>query len=185
MTFGDADSDLGATATSGLAVSYSSSTAGNCTIVSGKLHVVGAGTCTITAFQAGNDNWLAAPSEERTFTIAKKAQTISFTAPSGVTFGDADSDLGATASSGLAVSYSSSTAGNCTIVSGKLHVVGAGTCTITAFQAGNDNWLAAPSEERTFTIAKGADDQLHGAVRGDVRGPRFGSGCDRVIGPGG
>ena len=126
MTFGDADSDLGATATSGLAVSYSSSTAGNCTIVSGKLHVVGAGTCTITAFQAGNDNWLAAPSEERTFTIAKKAQTISFTAPSGVTFGDADSDLGATATSGLAVSYSSSTAGNCTIVSGKLHVVGPG-----------------------------------------------------------
>jgi len=154
VTFGDADVTLNGTASSGLAVSYSSSTTANCTIVSGKLHVVGAGTCTVTASQAGNDNYLAAADVTLTFTIAQKAQTVSFTAPSSVTYGDPDVTLTATASSGLAVSYSSSTLSNCTIVSGKLHVVEAATCTVTASQGGNDNYLAAADVTRSFTIAK-------------------------------
>ena len=154
VMYGDADVDPGATASSGLAVSYSSSTTSNCTIVSGKIHIVGAGTCTVTASQAGNDNYNAAPSVERSFAIAKADQTITFVAPSGKNYLSADFDPGATASSGLAVSYSSSTTGNCTIVSGKIHIVGAGTCTVTASQAGNDNYNAAPSVERSFAIAK-------------------------------
>jgi hypothetical protein len=158
VTFGDADRDLGATASSVLAVSYASSTTANCTIDSTthKLHVVGAGTCTVTASQAGNDNWLPATDVTKSFAIAKEAQSISFTAPTGVTFGDADFDLGATASSGLAVSYASSTTANCTIDSTthKLHVVGAGTCTVTASQAGNDNWLPATDVTKSFAIAK-------------------------------
>jgi hypothetical protein len=43
----------------------------------------------------------------------------------------------------------------CTIVSGKLHVAAAGSCTIDADQAGNGNCTAAPQVEQTFTIAKG------------------------------
>jgi hypothetical protein len=152
--FLSADFDPGATASSGLAVSYTSSTLSNCTIVSGKIHIVGAGTCTVTANQAGNDNYNAAPPVERSFTIAKADQTITFTAPSGKNFLSADFDPGATASSGLTVSYTSSTLSNCTIVAGKIHIVGAGTCTVTANQAGNDNYNPAPPVERSFTIAK-------------------------------
>ena len=87
-------------------------------------------------------------------TIAKKNQTIEFAAPTGVTFGDADSELVATATSGLAVGYASSTTSNCTIVSAKLHVVGAGTCTVTASQAGNGNYNAATPVERSFVVEK-------------------------------
>ena len=46
--------------------------------------------------------------DSRTFTIAKANQTITFPAVGTVTYGDADAPLGATASSGLAVSYSAS-----------------------------------------------------------------------------
>ncbi len=154
VRYGDPDSDLGATASSGLAVDYTSQTTGVCTIVAGQLHVVSAGSCTIQADQAGDDNYNAAPQVERTFTIAKADQTIDFTAPSGVRYGDPDSDLGATASSGLAVTYASDTPSVCTIVSGQLHVVAAGSCTIDADQAGDDNYNPAPQVERTFTIAK-------------------------------
>ena len=156
VTTDTADFDLAATASSGLTVSYTSSTTDTCTIVSGKLHVVAAGDCTVTAHQGGNASYNPAPDVERTFTIAqgKSSQTIDFTAPTGVKYGDADSDLGATATSNLAVSYASSTTGKCTIVEGKLHVVAAGGCTITASQGGNESYKAAPDVSRTFTIAK-------------------------------
>ena len=71
------------------------------------------------------DSGLSSSNGTGSLTVNKAGQTITFTAPSGVRFGDADSDLGATASSGLPVSYVSSTPAVCTIVSGKLHVVAA------------------------------------------------------------
>jgi MBG domain (YGX type)/Bacterial Ig-like domain (group 3)/Chlamydia polymorphic membrane protein (Chlamydia_PMP) repeat len=156
VTSGAADFDLGATASSGLAVSYSSKTTSVCTIVSGELHVLAAGSCTIDADQAGDGNYNPAPQVEQTFTIGKADQTITFTAPSGISYAAADSDLGATASSGLAVSYSSKTTSICTIVSGKLHVLAAGSCTVDADQAGDGNYNPAPQIERTFAIAKAA-----------------------------
>ena len=151
-TYGDSDFDPGATASSGLPVTYSSSTPSVCTIVAGKVHIVGAGECTVVASQAGNANFNP-QSLSRTFTIAKASQTISFTAPSGKTYGDPDFDPGATASSGLPVPYSSSTPTVCTIVSGKVHIVGAGECTVVASQAGNADYNPQ-SLSRTFTVAK-------------------------------
>jgi hypothetical protein len=87
-------------------------------------------------------------------TVQQQPQTITFNQPDPKTYGVADFDPGATASSGLAVSYSSSTPGVCTIVSGKVHVVSAGDCKVTASQAGNANYSAAPSVERTIVINK-------------------------------
>ena len=124
VRFGDPDSDLGATASSGLPVTYTSQTPSVCTIVSGQLHVVAPGPCTVDADQAGDDNYNPAPQVSHTFTIGKADQTITFDAPTGVRFGDPDSDLGATATSGLAGHLHQPDAVSvCTIVSGQLHVV--------------------------------------------------------------
>jgi photosystem II stability/assembly factor-like uncharacterized protein len=84
--------------------------------------------------------------------VVKADQAITFPAIADQTYGAADFDPGATASSGLAVSYSAS--GNCSIVSGKVHLTGAGSCTVTASQPGDDNYNAAPDVSRTFSIAK-------------------------------
>jgi uncharacterized cupin superfamily protein len=164
-SFGAGDFAPGATASSGLPVSYTAS--GQCTIVSGKVHLTAAGSCTVTASQAGDANFNAAVDATRTFAIAKGNQTITFPAISDQLAGAADFDPGATASSGLAVSYSAS--GQCTIVSGKVHVTGGGSCTVTASQAGNANYNAATSVSRSFTI-KSAQSISFGAIAGRTFG---------------
>ena len=79
-------------------------------------------------------------------------QTITFNALAAKAVGAADFSAGATASSGLTVSLASSNTAVATIVSGNIHIVGAGTATITASQAGNTNYNAATSVPQTLTV---------------------------------
>jgi hypothetical protein len=148
----DADFDPGATASSNLAVSYAAT--GDCSIVGGKVHVTGAGNCTVTAKQVGNGTYSAASDVQRSFAINKLSQTITFDALADKTYGDADFTLSATASSTLSVGLA--TAGDCALASGKLHITGAGNCTVTASQAGNSTYSAASDVVRAFQIAKAA-----------------------------
>jgi len=154
-TLGDADFDAAATASSGLSLTYSSSNPAVATIVDGKVHLIGAGTSTITASQAGNAEYLAA-SSTKTLTVNKKAQSITFAALAAKTLGDADFDAAATASSGLSLTYTSSDTTVATIVNGKVHLIAAGTTTITASQAGNAEYLAASSVTQMLTVNKKA-----------------------------
>src|SRR5207244_10166284 len=94
----------------------------------------------------------AAPHVHRTFRIEKANHTITFGALANKTFGNADFNVSATASSGLSVSFAAS--GNCTIAGNTVHITGAGSCTITASQGGNANYNAATNVPQTFTIAK-------------------------------
>jgi hypothetical protein len=162
VRLGDADVTLGATASSGLPVGYSSATPDVCTIVNrpawpysgDQLHILAAGTCTIRADQPGNLSFLPAPQVERTFTIGKTLQTVTFVAPTGVKAGNGDVALVASASSGLPVSYTSATPDICTTPDGTLRPLSSGTCTIRAGQAGDASFEAAPVVERTITITK-------------------------------
>jgi Leucine-rich repeat (LRR) protein/PKD repeat protein len=163
-TFGDADFDLTATASSGLDVSYTSSDLTVATIDGSTVTIVGAGTTTITASQAGNENYLAATEVQQTLTVEKAAQTITFGALDNKTFGDADFELTATASSGLDVSYSSSDLTVATIDGSTVTIVGAGTTTITASQAGDDNYHAATDVQQTLTVEKAAQTITFGAL---------------------
>ena len=158
------DFDPGATASSGLAVSYSTGAADQCTIVAGKVHITGAGSCKVTASQGGNANYNAAPDASQTFAIAKADQTITFPVIGGHVYLDPDFDPGATASSSLQVSYSMGAGDPCAIVAGKVHITGAGSCTVTASQAGNNNYNAALDVSRTFTIAKANQTITFGAL---------------------
>jgi lysophospholipase L1-like esterase len=81
-------------------------------------------------------------------------QTITFDPPADVTYGDPPLRLSATASSGLSVSYAAS--GACSVDDGTLSVLGAGNCSITAAQPGNENVAPAAPVTRTFEIQKAA-----------------------------
>jgi photosystem II stability/assembly factor-like uncharacterized protein len=155
QTFGNADFAIDATATSGLPV-HLEVTSGPCTLsgdtAPANAHISGAGTCVVTASQGGDSNYEPAPDVERSFAIAKAGQTITFGPLAGKTYGDADFAVSATASSGLAVTFSA--AGACTVASGTVHIVSTGSCTITASQAGDDNWNPAPDVSQSFDIAK-------------------------------
>jgi hypothetical protein len=85
--------------------------------------------------------------------ITQASQTITFGALANQTVGAADYAPGATASSGLTVSYTSSNTAVATIVGGLIHVVGAGTTTITASQAGNGTYLAASDMNQNLTVS--------------------------------
>jgi hypothetical protein len=147
-TYGDANFTVGATASSGLTVSFSAS--GNCTIAATTVTITAAGSCTITASQAGDANFTAAASVPQTFTIAKASQTITFNPLADKTTSDPPFTVSATASSGLPVSFSAS--GSCTVSGSTVTITGTGSCTITASQAGNSNFNAAPDVPRTFNI---------------------------------
>jgi large repetitive protein len=87
------------------------------------------------------------------YAVAQASQTITFPA-TGVTYGQADFGP-ATVNSPLAVSYSNAS-GQCSIVSGLVHITGAGSCTVTAGQAGNQNYAPATQVTQTFQVGKAA-----------------------------
>ncbi len=158
-TFGDAPFNLGATASSGLDVTYTAT--GNCTVAGTPVTTVsltGVGSCTITASQGGNGSYSAATNVVQTFSIAASGatgQTITFNALPNKTVGDAPFALGATASSNLTVTYTAT--GNCTVAGTPVTTVtvtGVGSCTITASQAGNGSYLAATEVVQTFSISE-------------------------------
>jgi hypothetical protein len=148
------DFNPGATATSGLTVSYTSSNTAVATIVNNNIRIVGYGTSTITATQIGNNVYFAAPAVSQTLTVTGLSQNISFAALPAKIFGDADFAPGATTTSGLAISYTSSNLAVATIVNNNIKIVGAGTAVITASQSGNSTYFPATSVNQILTVTK-------------------------------
>ena len=153
-TVSSADFSAGATASSGLAVTYTSSNTSVATIVNNLIHIVGYGTAIITASQAGNTYYYPATSVSQTLTVTGLSQTITFPAIAQKTVGVADFSGGATASSGLTITYTSSNTAVATIVNNLIHVVGVGTTVITASQSGNSSYYAATSVSQTLNVIK-------------------------------
>ncbi len=154
-TVGDATFSLTATGgASGNAVRYISSNTTVATISGSTVTIIGAGTTTITASQAGNENYNAAANVPQTLTVAKAAQTISFSALAPKTVGDATFSLTATGgASGNAVIYTSSNTAVATISGNTVTIIGVGTSTITASQAGNADYNAATDVSQTLKVA--------------------------------
>ncbi|MBO94108.1 MAG: hypothetical protein CMI32_04305, partial [Opitutales bacterium] len=148
---------LTATASSGGPITYTSSDSGIATISGSDLTVTGAGTATITANQAGGtiggSEWQTA-SATKDITIAKVDQIITFPIITPGSVGDFDIDPGATSDSGLAVTYASSNTAIATIVDGKVHLVGPGVAMITASQAGDTTYNAAPNVTRPMVVSE-------------------------------
>ncbi|MGA9147044.1 MAG: BspA family leucine-rich repeat surface protein, partial [Candidatus Nanopelagicales bacterium] len=120
---------LSASATSGLTVSFASTTTPVCTVSGSTVTMVAAGTCSITASQAGDDNYNAATDVPQSFAIGKAGQTITFTDPTDTTFTPAGTvSLSASATSGLDVSFASTTTPVCTVSASTVTMIGAGTC---------------------------------------------------------
>jgi hypothetical protein len=87
-----------------------------------------------------------------TLVIGKAAQTISFGALAAKTYGDASFTLGGTSISGLPVSYASDNESVATVSGITVAIVGAGTASITASQAGNSNYLAAVAVAQPLVV---------------------------------
>ncbi len=99
----------------------------------------------------GTDSNMATVSITVLSSGSSTAQSITFAAPSSpVTYGASSITLGATASSGLAVSYIVS--GPASLVGNALSFTGVGTVSITASQPGGSGYAAATSVQRTVLV---------------------------------
>lgn len=171
---GDPDFSTGATASSGSFLKVYSSNRSVATVTHNNvIHIEGTGTTTLTFLQIGNDSYNGAVIY-RTLTvdsIGKLDQTINFAPLPAKITGDADFNPGATATSGLTVSYSSSNTSVATIVNGNIHIAGVGTTVITASQAGNANFNPAPDLSQPFTVTDKPTILPYPWVSGDVGNP--------------
>ncbi|WP_263373831.1 beta strand repeat-containing protein [Granulicella aggregans] len=111
-----------------------------------------AGTYTVVASYSGDTSYQASASTAQTLTIAKSAQTITFGTLGNQTYGAAPFALTATASSGLAVTYSLT--GPATVTGSTVTITGVGQVVVTAAQLGNATYAAATSVSQSFTVAK-------------------------------
>lgn len=124
-------------------------------VVSGVATTAGTFASTITASNPGGANPTASASKTVTFTINKATQSISFGTIADQAATAAPLTLSATGgASGNPVVFTATGVCSTSDVSGtRLTLSGiAGTCTITANQAGNGNYDAAPAVSRTFQV---------------------------------
>jgi MYXO-CTERM domain-containing protein len=158
---------LNATASSGLAVTFSSQTPTVCTVAGDVASLVAGGICMIAANQAGNAGYAAAPTVTQSFGVTLLAQTVSFPTIAGQTLGAAPFGVTASASSGLAVGIASLTPAVCSMSGNTVTLLTAGLCTLEATQPGDSQYSAAPSAMQTFSVAAAGE----GGNDGDVPMP--------------
>ncbi|HMK12954.1 MAG TPA: hypothetical protein VK461_15290, partial [Acidimicrobiales bacterium] len=149
---------LSPSSTSGLPVVIAldpSSGVGVCTVSGSTVSFKKVGTCVIDGDQAGDASHL--PGHAQTTIPVKKGQTISFGSVADKKVNQPPFTVRATASSRLAVTFTSTTPLVCGSggASGEvITLLSSGVCTVVADQAGDATFAAAPSVSRSFQVNK-------------------------------
>lgn len=145
---------------SGNPVVFASSSPAICTVSGATVTMLGVGTCGLTANQAEDANYAAAPEVTLDVTIAAAAQALTnFTAtPAAPTYAPngtfaLNANPGASSSP---VVFASNSPAICTVSGSTVTMLGAGTCRLTANQAADANYTAAPEVALDVTIAAAA-----------------------------
>jgi Fibronectin type III domain len=124
-------------------------------------------TATVTGPASGTVYYFAVSAENSTGLVSMSSNVVPFPESQTITFGSipsmltvgAQSIVSATASSTLQVSFQSGTPAVCRVPpstgTGEVTAVAAGTCTITASQAGGSGWLAATPVSQSFQVKSG------------------------------
>jgi hypothetical protein len=147
-TFGAIPFTISATASSGLPITFSI-ISGPATISGNIITLTGAGTVVVKASQAGNTNFEGVNAEQ-TFKVLQASQTLNFKEIADKNFGSKPFEITATASSGLAVTFSI-VSGPATISGNTISLTGSGTVIVKAVQEGNANYQSV-EELKSFRI---------------------------------
>jgi len=137
---------------SGNTVFFSTLTSSTCMPSGNTLTLVGAGTCIFVGIQAGNTYYDESPQTRQSFTVSKRPQTITFT-PALPAESPIGSQLTVAPTGGGSLNpgtVSVLTPATCTLSAGKLSLTRLGDCMLSADQAGNSTYDAAP--QKTVTI---------------------------------
>ncbi|HEV2980383.1 MAG TPA: PKD domain-containing protein [Solirubrobacteraceae bacterium] len=154
---------VSATATSGLAVEFSSATPEHCSVSGSTVKPTGAGTCTIDANQAGDGEWAPAKQVVQSFAVTQLAQTLTFTstAPAKAAVGGPGYTVtaqGGASGEPVELAIDGASASVCSLsgtTSGSnVSFIGSGTCTIDANQKGSANYKAAPQAQQSIAVKR-------------------------------
>jgi hypothetical protein len=115
------------------------------------VQIVGGGTCTLTYQSEATASFLASDLYKVSFEVTKDPQTIAFAPVTTANIATKSLTLAATASSGGAVSFTSTSIENCTVSGSTLNLLKAGNCVITASQSGTST-LAPVSASATIIL---------------------------------
>lgn len=152
---------LHATASSGLPIAFASTTPSVCTASGKTATLLALGACTITATQAGNAQYYGPTSWTRNFSVTLATQTIAFMTLPPVTYGTAPFSISARASSGLQVSFASTTPSICRVSGSTVTLLASGSsCAIQATQAGNNLYAPASGVLQSFSVLYETDAML-------------------------
>jgi hypothetical protein len=138
-----------------------------CLVSDGFVNIFSGGICKYTYQSESTPNFLASKVYELSFEITRDPQTVTFSLPSTANVSTRSITLAATASSGGAITYSTASAGICSITGSTLNLLRNGNCAVTATQAGTSTLApasatatvalsgAAVSNRKTITCVKG------------------------------
>ncbi|MBR0343805.1 MAG: Ig-like domain repeat protein [Rudaea sp.] len=137
---------------------YDLPAANGCTLAS-----IGAGSKTLTATYSGDANFIGS-SVVSALSVGKQAQTLTFPAQSvssrpfvaSAIFSIYPPAASAAPNSGSAIVYSSLSPSVCTVAGTTVTMLGVGTCSIAADQAGNDNYAKAQTAIQDIGIGRAA-----------------------------
>jgi len=131
------------------------------------VRIASGGTCTLTYQTKETATFLASDLYKVSFEVVRDPQTITFSLPARADISAKNLPLTSTTSSGGAVTYSSSTAENCSVSGSTLSLLKSGSCSVTATQVGTTTLAPAsatstvviegvvPAVKKTITCVKG------------------------------
>ncbi len=152
-TYGDPTFSLLASVTSNQSITFESSNTNVATVSGNIVTIHNAGAAYITASVASNDNYYAANPVQQLLTVNKAFQTVALDFVPNKTYGDVAFTLSAQTSTGLPVTYISSDPTKLAISGNQATIAGTGNFTVTAQQAGNNNYLPI-SDSKSFAVSK-------------------------------
>ena len=127
------------------AATETTTTPDTCTVVGGRVMFTAAGICTVSAGQAGDLNYLPAATITQDVTVGKAGQSLAFSssAPANATVGATYTPAVTGGSSSAPLLLGSATPSICSVSDSTVSFTAAGTCTVTADQAGDANYTVA------------------------------------------
>ncbi len=133
----------------GAPVQVESATPSVCSAAAGRVALLAAGTCTLTA---GGNGYLQA---QQSFAVARTLQNLAFSSatPIAAVAGGGAYLPAASASSGLPVTLLSLTPSVCAVQGGSVAPLAAGLCTIAAEQPGDGDYEPAQAAMQSYTVA--------------------------------
>jgi hypothetical protein len=109
------------------------------------VQIIGGGTCVLTYQSEANTSYLASDLYKVSFEVTRDPQTVTFTPVTTADIATKSLTLTATASSGGAVTFASTSTENCTISGSTVNLLKAGNCVVTASQAGTSTFAPVSS----------------------------------------